>query len=178
MNHKVVKAYFDYVREERWLNVMSDKGYHLKNYRFMLYTFEKNEDIQYFYRIELLDHMPGHEKSQAYFSFLEETGVEVLTTYFRWVYLRKPLSHGAFDLFSDYESKIKHHRKILTLQVSIGLANLAIGFSNISMSSERNTVSLAAGSLSLSVALLLLSLGLRSYFRIKKLEREKLISES
>lgn len=178
MISKKIKFYADYIKEEKWLNTMSQKGYHLSAYSFMLYTFEKDASKKYNYRIELIDHMPSNEKSIAYFEFLEDTGVEVIDTYFRWVFLRKPAKDGAFNLFSDYASKISHHTKIMTLQGTIGLANLTISFNGLAMGIDGNMINLIGGLLNLTLGTLLLRLAYRGYKRIQSLKKEKSLSES
>lgn len=47
-----------------------------------------------------------------------------MSTYYRWVYLRKPASEGPFELHSDFDSLIGHHKKILTLQSAVLLTQI------------------------------------------------------
>jgi hypothetical protein len=81
-------------------------------------------------RLELLENQLKHAESQQYLRFLEETGVEQVGHYFRWVYFRKKTADGAFDLYSDLESRIKHLKRIIALILPISLANLCIGLGN------------------------------------------------
>ncbi len=53
------------------------------------YLFEKGSPGAYVYRIELLQYMPGHPEGAAYLEFLAESGIEVVASSLRWVYLRK-----------------------------------------------------------------------------------------
>lgn len=121
---RIIKLYFNFMNEEKWLNKMSTKGYHLRSYGFMSYHFEEEHNTQYIYRIELLNQLPSHPESMDYLSFLEDTGVEVVSSYFRWVYLRKPASEGPFELHTDYASAIAHHKRILTFQGAILLLEI------------------------------------------------------
>ena len=65
------------------------KGLALHRLRLRALFFEKGEPGEYIYRIQLLDYPAAHAESAAYLAFLEETGVEVIATWFRWVFLRK-----------------------------------------------------------------------------------------
>ena len=55
MSGKVVyRFYSDYEKEERWLNEMASRGWHLVRYRLGGYHFEQGEPGEWIYRIELL----------------------------------------------------------------------------------------------------------------------------
>ena len=85
-------------------------------YRLGSYHFEEGEPGAWVYRIELLP-KPSRQRGEGreYLSFLRGTGVEVVSTHLRWVYLRRPAALGPFELFSDLESRIGHYRRVLTL---------------------------------------------------------------
>ena len=111
MKYVIHKAIWNYEKEEQWLNEMSAKGLAFTDYSWCRYVFTDAPAGQYIYRIELLENMPTHPESQSYLRFLEESGVEFVSSYMRWVYLRKPASDGAFDYsknsVKDELSKIK-----------------------------------------------------------------------
>ena len=46
----------------------------------------------------------------------------------QWIYFRKKAVHGAFDIFSDLDSRIAHLQKIGNMLLLIGIANLLVGF--------------------------------------------------
>ena len=133
---------------------------------------------QYLYRIELLENMPSHPESQAYLRFLEENGVEFVSSYLRWVYLRKPASEGAFDLYTDMDSKIKHYRRIHVLWVTMmfaeffaGVSNLAIGIANLNLNGQLGNFTngnLIIGSLVTALGFLFLALDLPLYQKDSK----------
>ena len=104
MKHIVRKAYWDFEKEEAWLNEMSARGMAMTDYSWCRYVFEDAPNRQYIYRIELLENMPTHPESIAYLRFLEESGVEYVASYMRWVYLRKPAADGPFDIYTDIDS--------------------------------------------------------------------------
>jgi hypothetical protein len=176
--YRAFRMHVDYVKEEKWLNAMSQKGYHFVNYNFFRYLFEKDETKTYTYRIELLDNMPSNPKSQAYLDFLQETNITVVSSYFRWVYLRKESKEGTFELHSDFDSKIQHYIRILTLQGIVGLMNFVIGFNNVGIGYVDKSFNLSIGHLNLVIAFILGYFCAKNYTTIRRLKKEKQISES
>ncbi len=131
MKHVVWKAYWDFEKEEKWLNEMSAKGMALTDYSWCRYVFTEAPKNDYIYRLELLENVPSHAESVAYIRFLEESGIECVATYNRWIFLRKKSSEGPFDIYSDIESKINHYRRVSTFLGTIGLLNLFVFLINI-----------------------------------------------
>ncbi len=99
-------------KEEKWLNDQAAKGLNLVATGAFRYVFEEGEPGTYAYRLELLDNLPSTEASQEYFRFMEDVGVEQVGSIGRWVYFRKRVEDGPFELFSDIESRIKHLKRI------------------------------------------------------------------
>ena len=71
-----------------------------------------------------------HPCDKDYLSFMEETGAEYVGRMLQWVYFRKKLTDGPFDLFSDIDSRIRHLERVGNPLLVLGLANLAIGITN------------------------------------------------
>ena len=131
---KTVRKWFwvwEFDREEQWLNEMAAKGLVLVSVGFCRYDFEECVPGEYQVRLELLENQLNHAESQQYIRFLEETGVEQVGNYFRWIYFRKKTADGPFDLYSDNASRIRHLKRIIALILPISLANIAIGISNV-----------------------------------------------
>ncbi|MDF2520653.1 MAG: hypothetical protein K0R84_1281, partial [Clostridia bacterium] len=84
------KMYFDKDVEEIWLKEMSNKGWAFKRFFLGFYTFEACEPGEYNYQIDLLDNWSGEKEDYA--SFMEQSGVEVISQWYRWVYIRKKAS--------------------------------------------------------------------------------------
>lgn len=187
MKHIVCKAYWDFEREERWLNDMSAKGLALTDYSWCRYVFADAPKGQYLYRIELLENLPSHPESQAYLRFLEESGVEHVASYLRWVYLRRPAAEGPFDLYTDLDSKILHYRRVNALwstmtaiEWSAGVCNLAAGIVNLRAGERLGSFS--SGNLGMGIALTALGflfffLGVPMRKKIRELKKRKTISE-
>lgn len=187
MKYIVRKAYWDFEKEEKWLNEMSAKGMALTDYSWCRYVFEEDNNNQYTYRIEFLKDMPTHPESIAYLKFLEESGVECVATYMRWVYLRKKTSEGSFDIYTDIDSKIKHYNRInivwssaMIIEFVAALSNLSIGLININIGGKLGNFSngnLSIGFFTLLLGLTFFILGLPIRKKLKKLKQEKTIRE-
>lgn len=131
MKHTVRKIFFNFEKEEKWLNEMAAKGLNLIHYSWGKYLFEKGEPGEYIYRLELLEELPSNIESKNYIEFMEESGVQCVSIYMRWVFFRKKASEGEFNLYSDYDCKIKHYKRIIYLLGSITLGNLAAVIVNL-----------------------------------------------
>lgn len=187
MKHIVHKAYWDYEKEERWLNEMSARGLAMTDYSWCRYAFADAPNNAYTYRIELLENVPTHPESMAYLRFLEENGVECVASYMRWVYLRKPTADGPFDIYTDIDSKIKHYQRInrflstmMFLEFGIAAFNLSIGVLDLSVGvrlGDLSYVNLIGGGILLAFGFMFLALGVPIRRKIRKLRQEKAIHE-
>jgi hypothetical protein len=174
----------DFEKEEDWLNEQVAKGLALTHFAFGRYTFEECVPGEYIYRLELLEHSPGHSESISYLSFLAEQGVEYICPWNRWVYLRKKTSDGPFDIYSDLDSRLTHYQRINTLltpvmylELIIGLINLLIVLFGSAAQNHLKTLNLIAGGLCLLVGLVIY-IGCRPLKRkIKQLRLEKNLRE-
>ena len=184
MKYVIHRLCWSYEKEEKWLNEMAAKGLALVDYSFCRYLFEKCEKGEYLYRIELLENKPEHPESAAYISFMEETGVECVTTYMRWVYFRKKTADGAFDLYSDIDSKIKHYKRVFALflwtailEFLICLSNIIIGLIGLTNRVNIAPVNLVCAGILFALGILLIAFGLPVYKKAKRLKNERQIHE-
>jgi hypothetical protein len=117
MIHTVRRLFFvwDFEKQVKWLNDMAEKGLHLKNVGFGRFDFEEGEPGGYTYCMEWLRHRPGSGESVSYIKFLEETGAEYVASFKHWVYFRKQTTEGAFELFSDLDSRLCHLKRLMIL---------------------------------------------------------------
>ena len=104
------RLYFDKDEETKWLNLMCMNGWAFTSFCLGVYHFEPCESGEYIYQIDLLSSWSGNKKDFA--AFMEESGVEVLSQWYRWVFMRKKASEGPFEMYSDNESKIKQYARI------------------------------------------------------------------
>ena len=113
MEIKKFRLLFDKDVEQDWLNEMCRNGWALKNFCLGVYTFESCDPGQYTYQIDLL---PGSgvkpSDHDGYAEFMEETGIQVVCRWFRWIILRKPTADGPFEIYSDLDSQIEMYSRI------------------------------------------------------------------
>lgn len=184
MKKKVHKIYYDYVREENWLNEMAAKGLALIDYNWATYTFEDSKPGEYTYRIELLDSRASHPVSQKYLEFLEDSGVEVVATFTWWAFLRKRTEDGPFEIYSDNASRIIQLKKVSRLWATFGFAELLIGLVNISLGllprqgQIHSPVNVFLGLLLVGIAIGFFTLYFRTRKNLRRLEKDIDIQES
>jgi hypothetical protein len=126
-NRMTIRKWFwvwDYEKEERWLNEMAESGWALVGVGFATYHFEQCEPGEYIIRLEM------HDPDSSYLSFMEETGAEYIGRFMKWIFFRRKSELGAFDLFSDLDSKLNHLKSIHRMVLMFGAANLCIGVGN------------------------------------------------
>lgn len=164
MDSMTVRKWFrvwDFDKEERWLNEMALSGWVLTGVGWSTYHFAACEKGEYTIRLEM------HEHDQAYLDFMAETGAEYIGRIAQWIYFRKRSELGAFDLFSDIDSRIAHLDRIGKMLLIIGLANLCCGLAMPNYITQINL---------LCCALLMYALG-RIRGKKEALEKERLLRE-
>lgn len=185
MKHIVWRPYWDYQKEERWLNQMMAKGYALTDYSWCRYVFEEAKPGAYVYKLDLLKQWPTAPESRAYLRFLEDSGVEVVATYMKWVYLRQPAEMGAFELYTDKASLIAHYKTILSfwgvltaLEIGIGLMNILISLPiHTATDGQNGWLNFTAGLIPLGIGLAFIKMLLPTYRRMRQLQRDINITE-
>lgn len=127
MEKLTVRKWFwvwEFEKEEIWLNEMAAGGWVLDSVGFCVYHFVSCAPGEYTVRLEM------HEPDEAYIGFMAETGAEYIGRMVKWIYFRKKAADGAFELFSDIDSRIKHLDRIGKMLAAVGGANLAVGLAN------------------------------------------------
>ena len=89
---------WNFEKEEQWLNTMAQSGWVLDGVGFCTFRFIPCEPGEYTVRLEM------HGADQAYLDFMQETGAEYVGRMVQWVYFRKKVQYGEFDIFSDLNS--------------------------------------------------------------------------
>lgn len=187
MRHKVWKLFWDYELEEKWLNEMSVKGLHMIYYSMGQYIFEEDSQKRYQYKIELLKERVSNPASQVYIDFLCENDIEKVSSYMRWVYLRKDTKLGEFNLYSDKASKIGHYTRIYNVwntfvifEAIAGTINVGVGVVNLFMDGRLGNFTYGNFSIGISclaMSFLFWKIGRPLKQKIKNLKREQLITE-
>lgn len=183
MKQIVWKAYWNYEKEEKWLNEMAAKGLALTDYSWCRYVFEEAPPGEYIYRIEFLKNNINHPESRAYIRFVEETGAQMAASYMNWVYFRKKAANGPFDIFSDLTSRIGHYVKVrrywdtlMAIEFAAGAINLTVGGLFWFMEGEF-TINVTLGLILTVMGVLFAIIGTPLRRKIRALRREKLLRE-
>lgn len=87
----------DYEREQKWLNAMSRSGWNFVRTNGFIYTFEKGTPGEYIYKLDLPNESMTDVEVDAYYKFMEECGIEIVSSFKFWRYLRKKSADGPFD---------------------------------------------------------------------------------
>ena len=87
----------DYEREQKWLNAMSRSGWNFVRTNGFIYTIEKGTPGEYIYKLDLPNESMTDVEVDAYYKFMEECGIEVVSSFKFWRYLRKKSTDGPFD---------------------------------------------------------------------------------
>ena len=168
IERKTVRRWFwvwNFEKEELWLNQMAKTGWLLEKVGLCSYHFIACEPGAYTVRLEM------RSPDDAYLDFMRETGAEYIGRMAQWIYFRKSVKYGAFDIFSDIDSKIGHLNKIGKPLLAIGGANLLIGLAN-----AVNPI-LNIGWINLLCATMLMYALGRIYGKKEALEKERLLRE-
>lgn len=164
---------WDFDKEEKWLNEMAAKGLSLISVKFVTYEFEDTLPGEYQIRLQFLENHMSCAEKEKYIGFLEETGVQHVGTYGRWIYLRKKAADGGFELFSDNASRVKHLTNIIALLVILLGANLSSGGYNLMLYLQwGNPISL--GFILNFLIILLLFYGIMKLLKKRKKIKEEL----
>ena len=106
---KKFRWYYDKDKETQWLQHMANQGWALETFFLGVYTFVPCEPGEYRYQIDFLENGADFE---GYRQLMEDSGVEVICRWARWVFLRKKVADGPFVLYTDTESLIRHYSSI------------------------------------------------------------------
>ena len=179
MRRIMKKLFFvwDFDKEEKWLNEMAAKVLCLVSTGFCKYEFEDCIPGEYRICLQLLEKSPRNPEMQKYIEFLEDTGVEHVGSFTRWVYFRKKASEGDFTLFSDNTSRVKYLSSILSFIALIVGLNLYIGLYNIFVVFFLHSPFNYIGLLNLAIALFGLPGTIKLWKKRNRMKRESQLFE-
>jgi len=180
----VWKLFFDKEKEEKWLNEMAARGKALIGFSVARYVFGDCEPGEYIYRIDLLPKPLTHPDSMEFLRCMEEGGAETIASWVRWVFFRKKAAEGAFEIYTDLDSKINHYKRIRGLFAFGAAAEAFAGLSNVGLAIVAYLedgvmlwTNFYLGLMVLLLGMLFLKICGRSARKIKKLKNEKKIYE-
>lgn len=128
------RLFINFEIEEQWLNKMAAKGLNFISCKLGRYTFEEGPPAEYIYRLELLKGAPKDEHVENYLTTMEDYGIECVDTYNNWAFFRKKAADGPFEIYSDFESKVDHYKRVAYLLGTVGGLNLFIALFNVTLS--------------------------------------------
>ena len=135
---KKFRLYLDKDKETEWLNQLAKEGYALKKFFAGVYTFEACTPGTYTYQIDFGNKL--FSVSDDYREFMNESGIEIVSCWGYWGFLRKLASEGEFQLYTDVESNIEHYTKIklmfkivAVIEILCTFIELLCGFNGASM---------------------------------------------
>lgn len=166
--YKTVYKWFwvwEFDKEEEWLNLMTQSGWLLDRVGFSTFHFIPCKPGEFIVRLEM------HRCDETYIRFMQETGAEFIGRMAQWIYFRKKAQDGAFDIFSDIDSRIGHLNRIGKILTAIGGANLLIGIANSASSASH------LGFLNILCATLLMYALGRIHGKKEALKKERLLLE-
>ena len=126
---KKFRLYFDKDKETVWLNQLAKEGYALKKFFAGIYTFEACTPGTYTYQIDLGNKL--FSVSDDYREFMNESGIEIVSCWGYWIFLRKLASEGEFQLYTDVDSNIEHYTKIKLMFKIVAIIELICTFIEI-----------------------------------------------
>jgi len=183
MSIAIWKLFADFEKEEAWLNEKAAQGLAFTHYSFLRYTFEPCEPGEYTYRVQYMEKGRWHPDSVNFLQFVEDSGVEVVSRYVNWVFLRKKTAERPFDLFSDIDSVLGHYRRVSRVWLAIGISQLCIGAAQIHptvlalQQGESWGLSAIAGAICLACGCLFLVLWVRYHRKSTMLRKERVLYE-
>lgn len=167
---KKFRLYYDKDKELNWLHKMSLNGWALKNFFLGVYTFVPCEPGEYIYDIDLID----NRNEKDFLAFLEDSGVEVVSQWFRWVYLRKKAEDGPFEMYTDIDSKIHQYTRIKNFfQVFLIIEVICLLTQIGAVLTTKSPIVFLSTALISILVLVFLRMVWKCQWKIEQLEREK-----
>lgn len=180
MKTVIRKLFYDFEKEEKWLNKLSNEGLAMVDYSFGRYVFEDCISGEYEYKIQYMENYPTSAEGRKYIEFIESTGIEHVSSYIRWVYFRKKSEEVSFDIFSDLDSKIGHYRSIIRFISVIAILNLFNFLFNsivIYIINGGLVINFYLGLINLFIVFLLSAFIYRLYRRLKGYKKQRVLME-
>lgn len=133
------KVFFNYEKEEKWINEMAEEGFNLIDFSIGKYTFEQGIPGEYLYRYQYLSGKT-EEEMQKQRDILEKAGNEIVISHSNWIIIRKKSSEGPFETLADFESIIRRYQSVMRFLNVLALGMIVLGISNIVNSSKTSQI--------------------------------------
>ena len=100
---------------------------------------------------------------------MKDYGIECVDTYTNWAFFRKKAADGPFEIYSDYESKVDHCKRVAYLLGTVGGVNLFIALFNMTLSQFNQLLSIAG----FLIFVLFIPIFISYQRKIKELKKEQ-----
>lgn len=168
------RFYLDYEKEEKWINDMAVNGWDLEKFSLGRFKFTKGEPGKFVYRNELISGMSPTEKKD-YFEILKDSGITIIQEFGGWIYMKKAVSEGPLEIYTDIKSKIDYYNRILNLFLLLFIVNICSGLSNINFFSNQSSlgfINSTMGIINIFVAALIACPIIKIIFRKRDLQQK------
>lgn len=126
---KKFRIFYDKDQETEWLNKLSDKGLQLKSFKAGMYEFEERDPGMYYYRVELIDRV--NFDLETYAKALEPVGIEVISHFGNYVYIRKLQKNGPFQINTPVEDQIAQYNRIGLMFIAMMFVEFLAGLAEL-----------------------------------------------
>ena len=170
MIKKVFKIFFAWQdeKEESWLRSMSKKGWALKDYKLLSYTFEKEQPEDYIYKLDYKS--TKNDDLQEYIGLYKDAGWEHVAQYLGWHYFRTKASKECTqDIYSTEESKIQKYQGLLYTLIGLAVAVFLLSLSIFFNTSDYKIISIFKWAYIILMILFLYAIT-KIVFKIRKLK--------
>jgi hypothetical protein len=116
-------------KENRWLESMSGRGWHLKSRGYLSYFFERGESREYVYRYDFK--LATDIDYDDYLGIFSESGWELVAVFANWHYFRHEKGTGGEEIYTDADSKRKRFKRLFALMAALAAMNIVILSNNI-----------------------------------------------
>ena len=108
-----------------------------------------------------------------FWQLMADYGVECVDTYMNWAFFRKKAAEGPFEIYSDFDSKIGHYKRVIYLMGTVGVVNLFIALFNVTLTQYNMYLSIVG----FIIFVLFISIILSYLRKIKDLKKEQALYE-
>lgn len=165
------RLYFDKDAETAWLNEMCAQGWAMQGFFAGFYTFEKCEPGKYLYQVDFREKF--FRVTEEYRELMNDMGVTIIQNWGYWVILRKDAKDGAFELYTDVESKIEHYTKIRNLFKIVTIVELLCFFVEVMTACAGNSFALPFAGVILAIVIAMLNATVKTNEVIDRLKEQQ-----
>jgi hypothetical protein len=135
-----------------------------------IYSFIPCKPGAFHYQIDLLEN--DNQKEKEFLELMEETEVEIVDRWSRWVYLRRAAELGDFELYTDNASKAMEYERLGKFYIFIMLIELLFYSSAINSVVNKSAFKIFFSILIIFFVIILAILIIKCFSKSKVLRKE------